>query len=142
MAFVYKSEAGAYRSPYRSPLAKADFGRQRDVFKLAQRGVGDCKRLWNDFAAEAPEMARLVVADVESEREDLAEVVKGLDKRLAKAEKSAGKPGKAIKGRKRASAGERDVLQAANEVLRAAERESTDPWIRETLRRMAGAPRG
>lgn len=72
---------------YHSALSRADFSRQRDVFKLARRGNPDCRRLWDDFAREVPAMARLVVADVESEKTQSAKVAEKIDKRLRQAEK-------------------------------------------------------
>lgn len=57
------------------------------MYKLAQRGVSSCVRLFNDFEREQPGTARLVVKAVEM---DLAKDVaanKHLDKVLGKAEK-------------------------------------------------------
>ena len=71
---------------YSSPLAKVDFSRQVDVYKLAMRGVPDMRRLWNDFASAAPAQARLVIADVAASDAECAKVTKGIDKRLRKAE--------------------------------------------------------
>ena len=102
MAFVYKSEAVA--AP-RSPLARASYDRQRDVYVLASRYKNaDCRRLWGDFAAEQPAMARLVVKDVEAERSDTLAVNEKIDKRLRQAERmvvKAQKPkaGKAAKAK-------------------------------------------
>lgn len=57
------------------------------MYILAKQGVSSCRRLWDDFAGEVPGMARLVVADVESGKTEMAEATKGIDKVLAKAEK-------------------------------------------------------
>jgi hypothetical protein len=67
VAFIYKG-ASAVGAPV-SPLVRAPFDRQRDTLKLARMGNADCKRLWNDFVTEAPALARLVLADVEQERQ-------------------------------------------------------------------------
>jgi hypothetical protein len=96
-------------------------------------GNADCKRLWNDFATEAPALARLVVADVEQERLEDAAATEKVDKRLRQAEKLTVK-GRKAKVTKKASRDERDALKAADEALRRVEMESSDPWIREWAR--------
>jgi hypothetical protein len=102
-------------------------------------GNADCKRLWNDFASEAPALARLVVADVEQERQADAAATERVDKRLRQAEKLTvkGRKAKVTKGGRKVSSDTRDVLLAASEVLRLAELESSNPAIREWAR-MAG----
>jgi hypothetical protein len=104
VAYIVKGQGTA--PAYSSALAHAPFDRQRDIFKLAKMGSGDCRRMWNDFASEVPAMARLVVADVENELREDARVTKSVDKRLRRAEKvvtKARKP-KVTKGRKKAPA--------------------------------------
>lgn len=86
--YIVKALGLGTRNPV-SPLARAPFDRQRDIYKLAKMGNADSRRMWNDFAAEAPELARLVIADVQSDKVSAAEVTKSVDKRLRKAEKSA-----------------------------------------------------
>ena len=90
MAHIIKG-AGTGVGTHHSPLARAPFDRQRDIYKLALMGSGDCKRMWNDFASEVPGIARLVVADVENERAEDARVTKSVDKRLRRAEGVVGK---------------------------------------------------
>lgn len=92
MVFIAKSQE------YHSALSRAPFDRQRDCYKLAQMGEGQSRRLWNDFASEAPALARLVIADAASEKQQNAEATKSVDKVLAKAEKSL-KPAKAKKAK-------------------------------------------
>jgi hypothetical protein len=130
VAFIYKG-ASAVASPV-SPLVRAPFDRQRDVLKLARMGNSDCKRLWNSFADEAPALARLVVADVENERQEDAAATEKVDKRLRQAEKLAvkGRKPKVTKSRGQASPGFRAALMAADEVLRLAEQESRSPELR------------
>lgn len=111
MAFVYKGTGAAVT--YHSELANAGpdamsaHQRQVDTYKLALAGSRDCRRLWSDFAAEQPAIARLVVADVQGERQRGAEVSRSLDGRLAEAEKLVTKGRKAkkiTKARKKAPA--------------------------------------
>ena len=124
----HTSLRAGYTAPaYHSPLAHAPFDRQRDIYKLALMGSGDCKRMWNDFASEVPAIARLVVADVENERAEDARVTKSVDKRLRRAEGVVGKAArpKVTKARKRAPAASRDdpfspaaLLNSSNPALR------------------------
>ena len=112
VAYIYKG-SGAAAEPM-SPLARSgDFYRQRDVFKLARMGNRDCKRLWNDFVAEDPSMARLIIKDVENDRQAAATANQELDGRLREAEQLVAKNRKprAAKARKKAlPAGPRDGL--------------------------------
>jgi hypothetical protein len=94
VAFIYKS-AGTTIS---SPLAKADYPRQKDMFKLANMGNRQSIRLWNDFAAEDPATARLIVAECAIEKSEKIEANKHMDKVLTKGES---KP-KVTKSEKRA----------------------------------------
>ena len=141
MAFVYKGDAGV-APVYHSALARAGtdmvaFGRQRDAYRLAKMGNRDMKRLWNDFAAEVPAMARLVVADVEGERRESVLVAEKVDKRLREAEKLTGKGGKAKVVKVKVAKSRRDALLAADRALRLAAQESSNPLMREWSR-MAG----
>ncbi len=136
MAFIYKGTGAGvtYHSELANagPDAMAAHQRQVDTYKLALAGSRDCKRLWNDFAAEQPAIARLVVADVQGERQRGAEVSRGLDKRLREAERlvtKSGKP-KVTKSRKRASAAPRGGLDSTL----AAWLDSSDPAQREMAR--------
>lgn len=131
MAFIVKS-AGAMGAPV-SPLSRAPFDRQRDVYKLALMNSGDCKRMWNSFASESPHMARLVVADVERERAEDAAATEKVDKRLRQAEKvvtNSKKPGKVKAEKSARPESVRDALRAAEQLLALANRESRDPTIR------------
>jgi hypothetical protein len=76
---------------YTSDLAKADFGRQKDFYRLAAMGNPQARRAWNDFAAEDPGSARLVIADCKSDKAERVKVKKSLDKTLTKAEKKSAK---------------------------------------------------
>lgn len=71
---------------YHCALAGADFTRQVDVYKLAKRGVGQCRRIWNDFANECPNEARMAAAEAESHLAKNAKANKSVDKVLVKAE--------------------------------------------------------
>jgi hypothetical protein len=82
VAFIIKSAQTAV-----SPLARASYDRQVDIYKLAKMGNRDSARLWNDFAAENPATARIIVADVATEAATVAKANKSVDKRLRKAEK-------------------------------------------------------
>lgn len=75
-----------------SELSKVDFERQRDVYRLGLMGNAQSRRLWNDFAREDPNTARLVVADVESDSAASAKAKKSVDKVLTKAERKKAKP--------------------------------------------------
>lgn len=61
------------------PLSRASFDRQRDIYKLAVMGNAASRRLWNDFAAVQPAMARLVIADINSEKARAVEADKHID---------------------------------------------------------------
>lgn len=102
-------DEGFVAKSYKSVLAKADFWRQRDVLVLAQRGDRKCQRLWNDFAESDPGMARLVVADVEHDRQESNKATAFVDEVLTKAEKPSKRP-KVTKAAKsgRSSAGVRE----------------------------------
>jgi hypothetical protein len=129
VAYIYKGQS-ATAEPL-SLLSKADFSRQRDTYVLASRFKNrDCMRLWNDFAAEQPAMARLIIKDVDNERVATAAANETVDGRLREAEQLVAKsarPGPQVL---------KDALQAAERVLIEAERESTNPLFRE-WRRMA-----
>lgn len=138
MAYIIKG-AGVAAVP-RSQLGRvgtdmAAFQRQRDCFKLARMGNRDMKRLWNDFAAEDPAMARLIVADVEHERQEAAKVALKVDKRLREAERlvtKGGKP-KVTKSRKGTSA-----VSRSDPFSLAAMLNSADPAQREMARKVLG----
>lgn len=150
MAFIVKGEDGP--ATYRSALANAGpdswsaYQRQRDAYILAKMGSRDMKRLWNDYAAECPAMARLVVADVEKERAEGARVSEGIDKRLRVAEQLVTKSWKPPKKPKKVtkSAGQLTVTKLARraaqdrqEAVRAevaADLNSADPNTREAAR--------
>jgi len=148
LAYIIKGSGATVAEPVSALAKSADFGRQRDVYVLASKYRNrDCIRLWNDFAAEQPAMARLIVKDVENDRQEAAAVNEGLDARLREAERlvvKARKP-KAVKGRGKTPASapfELGALQAAETVLRLAERESRNPelrvWAEMAARRVQG----
>jgi len=128
VAFIYKGSGvgTVYHSQLANagPDASAAHARQKDAYKLALAGSRDMKREWNDFASECPSLARLVVADVENERREGAEVSRQLDKRLREAERlttKGRKPGKVTKSRKKSVAlvpGELDTVLAIDNPLR------------------------
>lgn len=132
MAYIVKS-AGAVGAPV-SPLSRAPFDRQRDVYKLALMNSGDCKRMWNSFAAESPHMARLVVADIERERQEDAAATENVDKRLSRAEKLVTKSKKPKVTKARGTHPSRS--QEGPPAALAAWLDSSDPWQRETARAM------
>jgi hypothetical protein len=127
VAYLYKGD-GITAAPA-SALARAPWDRLIDVFKLAKMGNADCRRMWNDYAVEAPGTARLVVKSVQAEALEDARVTAKVDKRLRRAEKSAG-PVKVTKARKKAPA----VPQDGPDAALAAWLDSSDPWQRETAR--------
>lgn len=140
MAFVYKSSATtgvAYHSELANagPDSASAHARQRDAYILALAGSRDMRRLWADFEQECPALARLVKADVDSDRRRGAEVSRRLDERLREAElvtkarrpkvaKSA-RP-KVTKASKRAADGLADYLASLLD--------SPDPVLRERAR--------
>ena len=142
MAFVYKGDG--MPPPPRSQLARAEYSRQRDTYVLAKRFKNrDCMRLWGDFAAEQPNMARLIVADVEAEDRDRAAVNVKVDKRLRRAERmvtkaaKAGKPPKFKKVRSKAAVAEIEKALQAGPVVSSFLR-SADPAEREMARKYVG----
>ena len=82
MAFIYKSA----ETPS-SPLSLVDHERCKDMYRLAKMGNAQCRRIWNDWAAEQPAMARIVVADCDSDQRASVKAKKSVDKVLVKAEK-------------------------------------------------------
>lgn len=92
MAYIIKGAGGAVAEPLSALGKSRDYGRQRDVYVLATRDRNrDCMRLWNDFAAEQPGMAQLIIKDVAQDRRTAAAANEELDRRLARAEKSVTK---------------------------------------------------
>lgn len=88
MVFIYKDETILTKSAdTRCALSRADFSRQRDVYKLALRKDPQCMRLWSEFEAQEPRMARLVVADVDDDRAKDQAANRHLDKVLVKSER-------------------------------------------------------
>ena len=150
MAYVIKSENPS--ASYHSALARAPWDRQRDTYILARKGVASCRRLWNDFSAEAPHLARLVAADVESDRRESAKVTKGVDKILGKAEK----PGKAkltkaekaaIRAQRPLTSGKPDLMKGlqpdqvakvVTDVMVRIVASSDNPFEREAARKLLG----
>lgn len=125
MAYVYKG-AGAVAEPTSALARSGDFGRQRDTYILASRYKNrDCIRLWNDFAAEQPAMARLIIKDVENDRQESAAASEALDGRLREAEQLVVKARKAkvSKSRNRPSAAADDELSAVLAIIDPARRE-------------------
>jgi len=128
VAFVYKGSGvgTVYHSQLANagPDASAAHARQKDAYRLALAGSRDMKRLWNDFASECPALARLVVADVDNERREGAEVSRQLDERLREAERlvtKGRKPAKVTKSRKKPAVrvpGELDAVLAIADPLR------------------------
>lgn len=70
-----------------SDMSRLDWDRQKDFYRLAKMGNAQCRRLFNDWAREQPAMARLLMADCESDARKSAMAKKSADKILAKAEK-------------------------------------------------------
>jgi hypothetical protein len=132
-------------------MDETTYERQRDMFKLAQRGSGDCRRQWNTWAEAHPEQARVIVGDVGSERARRVKANKRIDKTLRRAEalltksEKAGKPKKA--GSKPAvpvigkslTAGERYEVAYWSVLLREASPFNDDPVSREAARALLAA---
>lgn len=87
MVYIYKDDNILTKSDTRCALSRADFSRQRDCYKLALRKDPQCRRLWSEFEQQEPQMARLVVADVESEKAKDQAANRHLDKVLVKSER-------------------------------------------------------
>jgi hypothetical protein len=87
-----------------SPLARADIDRVLDCYRLALMGNGQSRRMWNDFAAESPDTARLIVKLDQAEKGGRAEANALLDGVLIKAETTGmyGKSGKKARGEMKA----------------------------------------
>jgi hypothetical protein len=122
---------------YNSALAKAGtdmvaYSRQRDAYLLSKMGNRDMKRLWGDFAAECPAIARLIVKEVETDRAESAKVAEQVDARLREAERllvKTRKP-KVTKSARKAAARSADGLADFLAVLL----DSADPATRESAR--------
>jgi hypothetical protein len=124
MAYIVKGAEGPVRRL--SALANAGpdswsaYQRQRDVYLLARMGNRDMQRLWNDWLAEDPGMARLVATSVEKERAQGAKVSAALDVRLREAERWVTKSGmitKQYKPPKPKKSGKRKTAAAAQTAL-------------------------
>lgn len=119
-----------------SELSKVDFDRCRDIYRLGKMGNAASRRLWNDYARENPGMARLVIADVESDAAASAKAARSVDKVLAKGEKpkKAKKNLAALTPSKFASKPEVRETEAYLRSLLS----SSDPSIREAARSALG----
>lgn len=117
--------AGVVAEPV-SLLAKSqDAGRMRDMYVLGLKYKNaQCRRIWNDFAAEDPAMARLIVKDVQNDRRVSAAANETLDGYLLEAERlvvKGRKQGKVTKSRKKPVAsvpGELDAVLAIEDPAR------------------------
>lgn len=133
--FLVKAQGVNLGEP-KSPLTRAPWDRKVDIFKLARMGESASVRLWNDFAQESPQVARLVKADVELDERANRKATKQVDKVLTKSES---KPKKAknlnaLKANKSASKGEaRETAAYLRSLL-----SSNDPSIREAARNALG----
>lgn len=92
------------RSHLTSPLVRADWEQRIDLLKMAQKGWGDCRRIWNEFAEQCPADARLVAKFVASDHQETAKANREVNKVLARAESALltksykpPKPGKAAR---------------------------------------------
>jgi endonuclease III len=133
VAFIYP-EVVNKSADTRCALSRADFSRQRDVYKLAKRNP-ECRRLWEEFARESPAAARLVVADITSDKAKDQAANRHLDKVLAKAEKP----------RKISKSAKRELLEIARQPALtpeqrayAAFRDSANPSDREAAKALLG----
>jgi len=77
-----------------SVLGRGSWEAKIDCFKMAERGDTQSRVLWNEFLADQPEFARLVIADVRTERD----ATRAADLEVASVTKGAKGKGK---GRKR-----------------------------------------
>jgi hypothetical protein len=86
VAFIIKPSGELAKAAAGSLLGDAELDRAKDTYVLAKRGSAHCKRLWNDFQAESPAMARIVVAWAEAERGERAEANRQVDRALVASE--------------------------------------------------------
>jgi hypothetical protein len=128
-----------------SPLARADIDRVLDCYRLALMGNGQSRRMWNDFAAESPDTARLIVKLDQAEKGERAEANALLDGVLIKAETTGmyGKSGKRarreLKNKRAAQQPQTWQPEPPRQSVKSVIREnlnSPDPMTRETARRL------
>jgi hypothetical protein len=86
VAFIIKPSGELAKAAAGSLLGDAELDRAKDTYVLAKRGSAHCKRLWNDFQAESPAMARIVVRWAEAERGERAEANRRVDETLVASE--------------------------------------------------------
>ena len=103
MAYIVRDE-DVTKSHLTSPLVRADWEQRIDLCKMAQKNWGECRRLWNEFAAQMPDEARLVAKMVASDHQETAKANQQVNKVLARAESALltksykpPKPGKAAR---------------------------------------------
>jgi hypothetical protein len=105
------------------------------VYQLALRGDSGSRRLWNDYAAEVPQEARLVIADVQTDSVKAVKATKAVDKVLGKAEKPKAKKTKNLSALK--SGNSKAEIREHEAYLRSL-LSSDDPSIREGARKTLG----
>ena len=120
MAYIINKSADT-----KCALSRASHDRRRDVYLLAQMGEKASRRLWDEFAAESPGQARIVVADVEMDKALGVAANKHLDRVLVKSEKKAKKPDKRTPDRRTVEA-----MTEREKYLRSL-LDSPDPSLRE-----------
>jgi hypothetical protein len=132
-AFIYKSDS---HGDTKSPLSWATWERQRDVYQLAMKGDKSCIRLWNDFQAENPGIARVVIRDIETDKANAASANRHLDKVLVKSEKpkKPKTPKSAADRQEDFLAAKRRELEEKNLLSLAGMAISADPAAREAAR--------
>lgn len=128
-----------------SQLAPASFDRKLDIFRLAQMGVPNCRRLWADWSAEDADSARLVVLEADRLRREGAKANKSVDavlnkaegsKRILKKKRKPKKPAMLTKSEKKAIREQRPENRIMHAFL-----VSDDPMVREAARALHGQGR-
>ena len=91
MAFVYKDADRIGKSARHVPrLARGSFDAQWDILRLARAGDRECQYWWDEFAAEAPASARMVITHDDAEREKDSEAAGKIAALIGKAHEQGG----------------------------------------------------
>ena len=94
-------------------------------------GEKSSARLWNDFAAESPGQARIVIADVNADKAAAVQATKDVDKVLTKSESK-------VKVKKSAKEPKTVLTAKTDKQFLRAMLDSSDPFEREQARRELG----
>ena len=137
MAHIIKDDNSFVTKGASGIVDQVDFFRQLDIYRLALRGDGQCRRLWNDYASQDPGGARLVIKYDAAGKADRENARREIDDVLVKAENlTPGRIGRKSKAERKAKASlsERNRQKTLRASL-ASDLRHPDPRVREIAKR-------